>query len=83
MIQSVAAVYAGGVANFGPLGVDGTQEIEMRPTGESRIELKIQPANGSAEYRTVDMYFERGYRGMIRIKLNAELSVEVSATLTP
>lgn len=83
VIQSVAAVCAGGVASFGPLEVDESQEIEIRPTGESHIELEIRPANGSAEYRTVDTYFERGYRGMIRIKLNAEFSVEVSATLTP
>ncbi|HEY9420882.1 MAG TPA: hypothetical protein VIW92_05690 [Thermoanaerobaculia bacterium] len=82
-IQSVAASYTGGVASFGPLGVDESQEVGIRPTGDSHIELEIQPANGQAEHRVVDTYFGRGYRGKIRITLDSEFAVRVSTTLTP
>jgi hypothetical protein len=82
-IQSIAAAYTGGVARFGPLGVNESQEVEIKPTGESHIELEIQPAEGQAEHRVVDTYFERGYRGQIRITLDPNFAVRVSTTLTP
>jgi hypothetical protein len=82
-IQSVAATYTGGVARFGPLGVDESQEVGIRPTGDSHIELEIQPADGRAEHRVVDTYFERGYRGRIRITLDSSFAVRVSATAAP
>lgn len=82
-IQSIVAAYTGGAARFGPLGVNESQEVEIRPTGESHIELEIQPVEGQVEHRVVDTYFERGYRGQIRITLDPNFAVRVSATLTP
>jgi hypothetical protein len=82
-IQSVVAAYTGGIARFGPLGINESQEVEIRPTGDSHIELEIQPVKGQVERRVVDTYFERGYRGQIRITLDADLAVRVSAALTP
>jgi hypothetical protein len=82
-IQSIVASYTGGVARFGPLGVHKSQEVRIRPTGDSHLELEIQPAQGQAEHRVVDTYFERGYRGKIQITLESNFAVRVSATLTP
>lgn len=82
-IQSVVAAYTGGAARFGPLGVNESQEVEIRPTGESHLELEIQPVEGQAEHRVVDTYFEKGYQGKIRITLDPKFAVRVSTTLTP
>jgi hypothetical protein len=82
-IRSVVASYTGGVASFGPLGVDESRELGIRPTGDSHIELEITPAEGPTEHRVVDTYFGKGYRGKVRITLEANFAVRVSAASAP
>lgn len=75
VIQSVVVRFTGGEVGLGPLKAGESQDVTIKPTGESHIELEIKMADGKVELRQVDTYFEPSYSGRIKVSLGGGLKV--------
>ena len=82
IISNTVVTFSGGQVSFGVLQPNETRTLPLHPRRKSDAKVTFSDAAGNAHERVLDVYFEPGYRGLLRITINPSLEVTCQNSLS-
>lgn len=77
-LQDVDITYTGGAIRIATLKPKTSYGRRINPAGESHLELAWLDSSGTKRSHTVNVYFEHGYRGSIKIVVESDNRISVT-----
>jgi hypothetical protein len=83
VLHEVGLEYSGGSVTLGQISPGTAKSVRITPRGESGLVLYFRTATGESHRAAIDVYFEGGYRGSLRLIVEADLRTRWEGTLKP